>query len=200
MTFSLYISISAADLNQIMMTGNSVQVYSMTETGTNVVWLSFSPMMQNTITWTGDYQVYVSSTQVQNGAVIIVMDAADAMPQQQYTWTGGNFMVQPAPSLGGTQYMLANNGTMPAPNATMGLAKQAAVNGMQIGYAPVNAIAIPTNSNTITGYTTQVYVALGTGRNGTITTNLPQGGCYVNYNNGTTSVHLQYSNGQFFVV
>lgn len=200
MTFSLNISISAADLNQIMMTGNKVQIYSMTETGTNVAWLTFSPMMQNTINWTEDYQIYVSTTQIQNGAVIMVMDAANAKPQQQYIWTGSNFMVQPAPSLGSTQFMLTNNGTMPAPHATMGLSKQGVVNGRQTGYTPVNAIAVLTNSNSLTGYTTQVYVALGTGQNGTVTTNLPHGGCYVNYNNGATSMNVQYSNGQFFVV
>ena len=84
MTFSLNISINPTDLSQIMMTGNSVQIYSMTETGTNVAWLTFSPMMQNTITWTEDYQIYVSTTQVQNGAVINVMDAINANPQHQY--------------------------------------------------------------------------------------------------------------------
>lgn len=200
MTFSLNISISAADLSQIMMTGNSVQIYSMTETGTNVAWLTFSPMMQNTITWTEDYQIYVSTTQVQNGAVINLMDAINANPQHQYIWTGVNFMVQPAPSLGSTQFMITNNAAMPAPHATMGLSKQGNVNGMQTGYIPVNAMTVLANNNSLTGYTTQVYVALGTGQNGTVATNLPHGGCYVNYNNGATSMNVQYSNGQFYVV
>lgn len=197
MNYTLNINIDPADLSSIMMSGNQVQLYSITDNGTAVVWLAFNPLVQNTITWTEQYEIYVSNTQVVNGASVNIMASTNASPQNLYTWTGMSFNTQPAPALGSTQYMLGNS-AMPMPHATLGLAKAANVNGMQTGNNPVNATEVMANATIITGYQPRVFLAIGNQQQGTIASTLPHNGCYVDYT-GASSLTAQYAGGQFIV-
>lgn len=198
MNYSLNINISPADLSNILANGYSVIVYNITDNGTPVVWVAFSPMSNNQVQWDNNYMVYASTTTIMQGAQVMMMANTQASPQHQYTFGAGSFSEAPMAGLGSTQYGLAYTGAM-GPAMTMGLAKQANVNGMQAPAAPVNALNITGNGATsVTGYQNKVYVALGRYNAGTIAS-LPAIGCYGNFDT-TTQLTMNYEGGNFVVV
>ncbi|HYI11359.1 MAG TPA: hypothetical protein VEK57_20050 [Thermoanaerobaculia bacterium] len=103
-----------------------------------VAWLAFSPFKLNQVSWTQDYSIYATTTQIQAGAQIVMTSQTDAFAQLGpiYQFAQGIFTTGPQGSA--NTFNTQNNwGT----SLTFGLAQQATVNGAAV-MAPLNAVRI----------------------------------------------------------
>jgi hypothetical protein len=137
-TYSLQISIDPANLGQIVAAGQQIAISKQfTGSGTPIIWLSFSPLQSNTVTWQNQYAVYASSTVTQSGTKITQFATTAAVPGTAYAFDNGAFVVAPARSvLNAGQYEVINCTSI---TLTSGLSQAATVNGHDLGLSPLYA-------------------------------------------------------------
>jgi len=160
-TYQLNIAFDQKGLAALAAAGQSVTIVKQSSGGKSTAWISFTPQMQNTITWTEQYSVYSSTTNAQSGAVIVTSSVATAAGGSSYTLNNaGYFDPGVSGSVGATQYQVVNND----PNlvigstamVTAGLAQVATVNGQAIT-SPICAAGILFNQ---TGLFTPIETVL----------------------------------------
>jgi len=102
-----------------------------------VAWLTFRPLMYDTVTWIDAYGLYATTQALQAGATIRMTSVSEGTIQRGwlYTFENGVFNGQ---SGSGTTFNV-QDGDSSYPMLTFGLAQQATVNG-QIVYAPLNGV------------------------------------------------------------
>lgn len=150
-TYNLNLEISAADLQTIYQAGEKVTIgktISPDSPPPSVVWLSFAPFENNTVTWEENYAIYASNTQG-----MITQTALAPFPSQTgacYPLTSQGFeapttcpVAVPAGEYGAwnqfTQYEAI----------TFGLAQVASANGSATQPVAVTAELIPVNQQGI---------------------------------------------------
>lgn len=130
----------------------------------NVVWQSFDPFGTNTVTWTEQFGLYASDTQVINGAAIRKMSEQLLAEQARYyTFTPGATFEGPFvdPRVGQGQYAAQN--AMPNsayPQLTFGLTQSATINTQPAPGRPLNAVTVLPNRLVNFTPITRVYVWL----------------------------------------
>lgn len=114
----------------------------------NVIWQSFDPFIDNTVSWTENYGIYASNTVVQNGAAITKLSSVNpAQDGSYYSFASsatfnGPFRDQGAPDTGTYQV----NNDMPAaqyPSLVFGLLQSATINNVVTPSRPLNAQVVP---------------------------------------------------------
>src|SRR5262245_57303979 len=107
-TYQLTIQFDSQGLATLNEAGQLVTIVKSVSTGTPVAWVAFDPMESNTVTWTEQYSVYASTTQIQDGAQIITQSTQAAVGGNTYTLSGGQFD-NGKPGLPATTYGVLNN-------------------------------------------------------------------------------------------
>ena len=108
-----------------------------------VAWVTFSPLMYNTIDWETDYAVYASTSEIQNGAQISMMSDMDASPMVMYNFNDGYFKkAGPCSTIGANTYAI-NNIYEKKQALTFGLAQGVSINNEAFHNKPINAILVP---------------------------------------------------------
>lgn len=165
----------------------------------NVAWVAFDPFQSNTVTWNEEFNIYASTTEIQNGAEILKMsdttypaqDAAYYSFDPSATFSGP-FTGTGAPPRG--SYRVINN--MPSSeyrSLTMGLQQKARVNGRDTVATPVNAATVPaTNKATFTPLTTVFAWLQASLVSATMITDVSGDSSKVVFGNGVFSASLVY--------
>jgi uncharacterized Zn-binding protein involved in type VI secretion len=148
-TYQLNIQLDSQGLKTLNEAGQLVTIVKSAGAGKPVAWVSFDPMLSNTVTWTEKYSVYASTTAIEAGAQIVTQSTEAAAAGNTYTLAGGQFD-NGKPGLPATQYGVANAD----PNfmvdgvqlVTSGLYQGVIVNGTSLP-SPLNAVGIPYNES-----------------------------------------------------
>jgi hypothetical protein len=150
--YQLNIAFDNAGLAAITQAGQSVTIVKQTSAGGKpVAWISFTPQQQNMITWTEQYAVYSSTTNLQSGAQIITSSTANAVGGSSYTInSAGYFNAGVSGATDANSYEIINQDPLLMVNGvemvTAGLVQAAAVNGSSIS-APMCATPILYNQS-----------------------------------------------------
>lgn len=145
-TYTLNISIDTNGLKALTQAGQKVTIVKQSSTGKPVAWISFQPQTDNKISWTEQYSVYSSTTNIQSGAVIQTSSEATAVGGSSYNLnTAGYFDPGVSGAVGANTYQIKNSD----PNLTVngiemvtgGLVQGATVNGGVVS-APMCATGI----------------------------------------------------------
>lgn len=163
----------------------------------NVVWQSFDPFGTNTVTWTEEFGLYASDTQLVNGAAIRkISEQLLAEEERYYTFTPGAVFEGPYadPRVGVGQYAAQNS--MPVssyPQLTFGLTQAAKVNNTPVPGRPLNAANVLPNRLVIFSPITRVYVWLESNlASSTVITQILSNVAIVTYSGGITTRDLVY--------
>ncbi len=166
-SYTLNISIDSDSLKIIRGAQQRIILAKPVDGGTpNVAWVAFDPFENNAVTWSEEFGVYASTTEIQHGAEIYKMSQTTfpAQDAAYYSFDGsatfaGPFQGTQAPGRG--SYRAINN--MPSvdyKSLTFGLQQQARINGRLTAPTPVNAATVlATQQATFTPLTT-VYAWL----------------------------------------
>jgi len=105
---------------------------------TFVAWQVFPPFEHNVVTWSESYFLYVTTTALETGAVLILssVTAGPAVPGWTYTLSEGTFT---GASGAGDTFNVSNQ--MSSGSLSFGLAQSATVNG-SAALAPLNAVPV----------------------------------------------------------
>ncbi|KDM90239.1 hypothetical protein [Photobacterium galatheae] len=139
------------DSNDVRIINQSQQKIVLVKTvggssGSKVAWVTFSPFEHNEVSWTEQYGVYASSTQVQNGAEIYKTSAVNpATSEVVYPFENGTFG---SPQSGGqtNSYGISNQYSQ---GFTFGLAQSVTANGNVYDASPLNAVPVLSKQNAI---------------------------------------------------
>ena len=148
-SYELTINFDSAGLTALSAAGQLVTIVKSVSTGTPVAWIAFEPEELNTITWTEEYSVYASTSNIVNGAQIMTSSTSPAVGGQTYSFVAGQFGVG-EPGLPTTEYGVTNSDSAFLINGvqmiTSGLYQGAVVNG-ETTASPLNATPILFNEN-----------------------------------------------------
>jgi hypothetical protein len=206
-TYTLDLSIGAADLETIKTAGENIIVAKPVNSATgtpNVAWLSINPLEGNQITWTEDYAMFASTTSVSGGANIFQVSAtsypADDGMCYEFDANGafGGSVMAPDPVTVG-QYSSLNNYTAD-PAMTFGLTQSANTTSGIYTLSPLNAQSVPSNQQVIFTPFTIVWVWLEASlKSGVVLTEVVSQVAVVTFGGSVTSQTLDYSaaQGQF---
>jgi hypothetical protein len=150
-TYTLNITFDQTGLAALSAAGQKVTIVKQTTVGKPVAWISFVPQLSNIITWTGQYSVYSSTTNLQAGATIQTSSSATAVGGSQYIVnTSGYFDPGIAGKTDPNTYEISNHDPALMINGiemiTAGLLQGAVVNNAQVT-APMCAVGILYNQD-----------------------------------------------------
>lgn len=142
MNYQLDIQISADAVRAINQAGQKVTlVKSAQQKARQIAWVTFDPMQNNTVSWTEEYGLYATTTQLEEGAVI--RQTANTTTPIQLNWVytfaenvfdGG----QRNKDADGAFYLTNADGK---PNLSFGLTQTVNVQGTVVN-APLNAVHV----------------------------------------------------------
>ena len=149
--YTLNISFDNKGLLSMTQTGQVVTIVKQTGVGKPVAWISFTPQQKNTITWTEQYSVYASTTNLQAGATIVTSSTANAIGGSNYIVNKSGFF---NPGISGATdpntYEITNQDPALMVNGiemiTACLIQGATVNGTDVS-APMCAVGILYNQS-----------------------------------------------------
>ena len=163
MVYQLNISIDNTGLEEIYSSGSAVVIVrnwmSNPEFPVSVAWQVFKPFESNEVSWTDDYQVYVTQSQPLVGAEIAMIATASAQPGWSCTFANGQLSASP----GGSDPQGFEFFNQQPPNLFgFGLAQGALINGVQ-SVVPFSLIELFNGqSGTVTPYEeVMLFVAQG---------------------------------------
>ncbi|NLR74231.1 hypothetical protein [Leeia aquatica] len=147
-SYKLNIDFAATDLGTLLSAGENVVITKTVNgsAGSSVAWVTFSPLEQNTVSWTDSYTLYASTSSVQNGATINMLSQAPGAETMQLPFTNlASFgAATPGLTLPVDTYGLVNQ-YLRQPAMTFGLAQEANVSGTGLPASPINAALVPMN-------------------------------------------------------
>lgn len=194
-TYTLNIQIDDAGLQAITQSGQKVTIVkSVPRGGESVAWILFPPLEMNMITWTEEYSVYASTTNIQAGATIETQSLKCAAGGNMYPFENSQFkngIRDLEPTQYGVQNLDPDIRTGPVAMITSGLYQGAMVNGEE-SVSPLNAIGVLYNENAIFTpiETIQVYLSLYQ-HNGQIISEVSSNALTVQFTNQTTqTIHF----------
>ncbi|TDH38183.1 hypothetical protein E2A64_03415 [Pseudohoeflea suaedae] len=202
-TYELDISIDQAGLTALTQAGQSVTIVKQSSGGKPTAWISFTPQMNNVITWTEQYSVYSSTTNAQAGATIRTSSVATAIGGSSYTLNNSGFFDKGISGrVGPTQYQIINAdpdlmiGTTPM--VTAGLLQGASVNGKNVS-APLCAAGVLYNQTALfTPIETIMVFTSSYSDNGIVISQVAGNALTVEYTtNNTAAIAYNDQNNQF---
>lgn len=142
-TFKLYTSFTNEDLEIFFLTGTNIVVAkSFFGFDPNVAWLVYRPLNKNEMTWTEDYGIYASNTEIINGNMIF-QNAQTPFPAE----TGKIYTMSPSGAFGAASpggipgtYSIFNDYANDKGHLTFGLYQNANINGEDFTCYPVSAL------------------------------------------------------------
>jgi hypothetical protein len=206
-TYELDISFDTAGLNALNATGQKVTIVKQSSGGGSkqTAWITFTPQLANSVSWTEQYSVYSSTTNAQAGAKIITSSEATAIGGSSYTLnTAGYFDPGVSGVVGPTQYQVINSdpNTVIGTTAmvTGGLVQGASVNGSTVS-APMCAVGILYNQTAIfTPIETILVYTSSYSNNGIVISAVAGNALTVTYTTNTTaSITYNDQNNQFIM-
>lgn len=160
--YSLKTAFTNEQLQTLYATGSNVIVAKPTGGSTpNVAWQVFKPMEANTLSWTEEYGIYASTSEVQNGAVLDQLSSVPVGAAMDKLYTLQPSAVITGPVTGGFPDSFAlENKYDQKDYMTIGLFQDATVNGTDIAGNALSAVPVILASTAeMTPYTT-VYIWL----------------------------------------
>jgi len=215
MTFSLTITLDSTAVSNINGAGQTVtlaqSVTSIAQTGdarrspqpstiqTPLAWLTFSPLESNTVSWSGQLQLYATTTPLDPGAVVAINSQTSATGGIQlgsvYTFANGAFT---AATGSGDAYVAANRS---GSTFGFGLLAAATVNGSS-ATGPLDALTMLNDQNGFFYTPTAVFVFLSSAsQNGTVLPTMPSGALQLDLSSGSLDAQVCFNDttNQFFV-
>lgn len=158
--FNLKTAFTNDQLQILYATGSNVIVAKPTGGSTpNVAWQVFRPLQGNTLSWTEEYGIYASTSNVVNGATLSQLSSTPvgSSMNKLYTLLDSGAMSGPASGGAPASYALLNQYSGKS-YMTVGLYQNATVNGTDIAGNALSAVPVLLQSTAImTPYTT-VYI------------------------------------------
>ena len=190
-TYFLEIQFTSKGLATVNAAGQQVAIVkSTTPTSSPVVWVAFHPEMNNHVTWTEEYSVYGSNSEIVAGATISTASSFEALASESYPFVGGQFEAGVA-GLEPTQYGVLNQ-DVNFPMLTAGLAQVPNGSGSSAGPSPLNATLVPFGESGIYTPIEQVSVfALANANNGLVISSVQSQALLVDLTE-TTSQTIHY--------
>lgn len=203
--YTLNIAFDQAGLQALNQTGQKVTIAKQSAGGLQTAWLTFTPQLNNIVTWNTQYSVYASTTNAQAGAQIVTSSQANAIAGSKYNLnTAGYFDPGVSGAVGPTQYEIDNGDPNLKINGvtmiTGGLVQGAVVNGSSV-LSPICAVGILFNQQAIFTpiETVQVYTS-SYSNNGIVITQVSGNALNVAYTtNSTASISYNDQNNQFIM-
>ena len=145
-SYTLNIQFDPAGLNAIRLSQQKVTLVKATmPSSAPVAWVTFVPQLNNTITWSEEYAVYASTTEIESGATIHTSSAMVAAGGNINQFETGYFPKSTA-GLPQNKYGIHNNDPDPQFAAiTAGLA-QAVSGSVKVPFSPLNATNVLYNN------------------------------------------------------
>ncbi len=144
-TFTLTIEFSAKDLKTIYEADEKVVLTK--SNNDPVTWIVFSPFENNTITWSDDYQLFVSQSGVKVGGKISVQSSVNATAGKVYPFAEG-FFGSPVDGAEPNDFSAKNNDA-DFDELTFGLSQTCSVNNADASYKPMMALVVPRNQTVV---------------------------------------------------
>ncbi len=162
-TFTLNLSFSDIDLQNIYNTGSNIIIAKPSDNGgPNVAWLSFKPMPSNQVVWTESYGIYASNTALEHGATLtqLASTGVPAADNKIYNLLPPGFFSAPEGVGTPNAYTAVNQlDNLPSPaSLVFGLYQDANVNGVDILGSAVSAAPVLFNSTAVMTPYTDVYI------------------------------------------
>lgn len=163
-TFTLKTAFTSDDLARFLASGSNIVVAKPNNGGApNVAWIVFRPLLDNSMTWTEEYGIYASNTDIMSGGALLVQMSKTEYPAMEgavYPLNAAGYFGPPS-TVGGAQgsyYAQNEYNNLPKGYLTMGLYQNANVNGAQANGNAVSAAPVIFNSRAeMTPFTT-VYL------------------------------------------
>lgn len=204
-TYELDIAFDTAGLDALSASGQKVTIVKQSSGGKQTAWITFTPQLANSVTWTEQYSVYSSTTNAQAGAKIITSSEATAIGGSSYTLnTSGYFNAGVPGIVGPTQYQIINGDPDlligSTPMVTGGLVQGASVNGSTVS-APMCAVGILYNQTALfTPIETVLVYTSSYSDNGIVISSVAGNALTVQYTTNTTaSIAYNDQNNQFIM-
>ncbi len=203
--FSISMSFTDEDLKRFHTTGTNIVVAKPADGGApNVAWNVYRPLEENAISWVESYGIYMSNTDITDGAVLTQMSTTHgaAVPDQLYSMSPSGSITGPQSSGGAPDsYTIINQySNLPKGYLTTGLTQDATVNGTLItGNAVSAALVLFQSTAQMTPFTTVYLWTQSQVKSNTVVTNVTSTMTKVVLGGGVNSVALAYdaSTGTF---
>jgi hypothetical protein len=199
LSFSISMAFTAEDLQRFYLTGTNIVVAKPAGGGApNVAWIVYRPLLANQISWEEDYGIYMSTSQVINGATLSQMSATPypASAGTLYTMAASGAITGPQ-SPGGTpgSYTIVNQyDNLPGGYLTTGLFQSAVVNGASVVGNAVSAAPVLFQSTAqMTPFTTVYLWTQSQVKSNTVVTNVTSAMTKVTLGGTITSADLVYN-------
>jgi len=161
-SFELRTAFTNAQLDVIYAAGSNVVVAKPTGGGSpNVAWQVYRPLQANTLTWTEDYGIYASTSEVTNGAKLTQLSSTGipAVQNKLYTLQPSGSVTGPDTGGAADSYAMLNDYSA-KPYLTIGLYQDATVNGTDIIGNALSAVPVILKSTAVMTPFTTVYLWL----------------------------------------
>lgn len=165
---SIQLLIDPADLQALRVMNRNIVIARSANNGQApyVVWQSFAPGEDNTVSWAEDYAIYAANTPLKHGARMLPTRSMPypAMPAGAYVFTADALFHGPYSSdqpLGTRQFCIHNE-VPPShyPALTFGLAQSAVINDMPSNIRPISAQSIAAHEAAVVSPLNTVHVWL----------------------------------------
>ena len=170
----------------------------------NVAWQTFHPFQDNSLSWTEEFGIYTSSTEIAHGAQLQQLSNTPIGAVTNMLYTLNNAGVIAGPVEGGTQNAFSLvNGYRSKKYVTVGLFQDARVNGVEIiGNATSAAPVLLASTAVMTPFTT-VYVWLQSNVDGnTVVTEVTSPMTQLKFGGGVDKISVNYNtnSGRFISI
>ncbi|KIL41160.1 hypothetical protein SD70_09010 [Gordoniibacillus kamchatkensis] len=200
-SYSLNIAFEKEDANLINSINQKVVLVKQTASSSsnnNVAWVTFDPFENNTVSWTEEYSVYASTSEVQNGAVIQKLSVEEAADGNVYDFVNNVFHLDTSLTIPKSSYGIYNSTNKVL---TFGLAQDVTVNNGFFKAAPINAASVLGGQDATFTPLTQVLVFLQNSyQDGVVLTRVFSQTYKAVFGDGNFVVNLLYRNGNFVKV
>ncbi len=186
-TRALELEITAADLQQIDATGQTVGIAWEMQTSVGeaspVLWLAVEPVEQTEITWSTDdgMKLYATTTALQAGATIEIASETQVTLSSSYIFENGAFAAGSAGPVDQVTVQVDTQGIY-----AFGLSAPVVVNGVRLE-APYGAVAASPNESISMAGTGNVFVFLTSEKTGTVLSQIPSNTLRIDMTNQTNA-------------
>jgi hypothetical protein len=199
-TYTLNTSFTKKDLEMMWLAGSNVVVAkpSSDPNQPNVAWVVFHPLEANKMTWTEEYGIYASNTELVSGTVITQMSRSEFPAQDGKVYEFTPMGTFGPPTAGGVSGSFASLNEYKDPNTkkaylTFGLFQDAVVNGAPAKAYPVSAALVPhTFKIVMTPYTTIYLWIEAKVQSSSVLSTISSSATKVTFGGSVTDISLAY--------
>jgi hypothetical protein len=161
-SYTLTVNFTSQQLQDLNVTGSRVSIGKQVEgRSPNVIWQNFVTLQVNQVNWVEEYGIYVSNTEVQQGATITQLSSTPIGAATGQLYTLESSEVISGPTTGGvTNAFALLNEYSNKDYMTVGLYQDATVNGFAIAGNAVSAAPTLLASTAVMTPSTTLYIWL----------------------------------------